>query len=139
MANYTTIDGSGKKSLQTTINVSSRWCSSDGLKFSTIVPTIVSLFWPMIYHGNHETITFVPKMLSSVQAALQKTGPAQCDRVSLYRYNAVLSDVKDQFQESEAIQIITGLDSSVTAANVFCNGPIISFFMCYTEYNLHCM
>ena len=42
----------------------------------------------------------------------------QCDRVSLYRYNAVLSYVEDEFQESETIQIITGLDSSVITAIV---------------------
>ena len=39
-------------------------------------------------------------------------------RCHLYRYSAVLSDVKDKFQEGETIKIITGLDSSVTAANV---------------------
>ena len=33
-------------------------------------------------------------------------------------YSAVLSDVKDTFQECETIQIITGLDSCVTAATV---------------------
>ena len=33
----------------------------------------------------------------------------QCDRVSLYRYNAVLSCIEDEFQGSETIQIITGL------------------------------
>ena len=49
---------------------------------------------------------------------VQKTGHPQGDRVSLYHYNVGLSDVKDQFEESEAIQIITGLDSSVTAAMV---------------------
>ena len=37
--------------------------------------------------------------------------------MSLYRYNAVLSCVEDEFQEGETIQIITGLDSSVIAAN----------------------
>ena len=36
------------------------------------------------------------------------------DRASLYRYNALLSDVKDKFQESETFQLITRLDSSVT-------------------------
>ena len=47
------------------------------------------------------------------------TRRAQCDRVSLCRYNAVLSDDKDKFQESETNQITTGLDSNVTAAIVF--------------------
>ena len=59
------------------------------------------------------TITFAPKLLATTPAALQK---AQCDRVSSFRYNAVFSAVKDKFQESETIQIITGWDSSVTAA-----------------------
>ena len=69
----------------------------------------------MTYQGNHLTITFAPK-LATAQAALQKTGQEQCNRVSLYRYNAVLSDLKYVFQEFKIIQIITGLDSSVTAA-----------------------
>ena len=34
--------------------------------------------------------------------------------VLLYRYSAVLSDVKDKFHESEKIQILTRYDSSVT-------------------------
>ena len=42
------------------------------------------------------TITFPPNTLDSAQAALQKTGRAQCDEVSLRRYNAVLSDMKDK-------------------------------------------
>ena len=44
------------------------------------------------------------------------TSRAECDRVSLYRYNAVLADDEDKFKEHEAIQIIAGSDSSVTAA-----------------------
>ena len=72
----------------------------------------------MIYHGNHVTITFTPQKLPTAQAALLKTGRAQCDQVSLYFYNAVISDVKDKFQESETIEIITELDSSVTAASI---------------------
>ena len=47
---------------------------------------------------------------------MQRTRRAQCHRMSLYRYDAVLSDVKDEFQESETIQIVTGLDSSANAA-----------------------
>ena len=47
---------------------------------------------------------------------LCKRREGQCDRVSLYRYNAVLFCVEDEFKGSETIQIITGLDSSVTAA-----------------------
>ena len=39
--------------------------------------------------------------------------------MSLYRHNAVHFDDKDKFQESETIQIITGLDPGVTAANSF--------------------
>ena len=30
----------------------------------------------------------------------------------------MLSDVKDKFQENETIRVITGIDSSVTAANL---------------------
>ena len=37
--------------------------------------------------------------------------------MSLDLFNAVLSNVKDKFQESETIPTITELDSSVTAAN----------------------
>ena len=36
--------------------------------------------------------------------------------MSSYRYDAVLSDVKDELQESQVVQIMTGLDCSVTAA-----------------------
>ena len=46
------------------------------------------------------TITFLSKRLATAQAALQKTGWAQCDRVSSYRYDAILSDVNDEFQEN---------------------------------------
>ena len=49
------------------------------------------------------TITFAPKIFATAQAALEKTGQAQCDRVCLYHYNAVLSGVKDKFQENETI------------------------------------
>ena len=63
------------------------------------------------------TITFAQKISHST-SSYAKTGLAQCDRVSLYRYNAVLSDVKDKLQESEKIQIITGFDSGVTAAYI---------------------
>ena len=59
---------------------------------------------------------FALKKLAIGQAALQKIRRAHCDRLSLYRYCAVVPDVKDEFQESQTIQIITGLDSSVTAA-----------------------
>ena len=52
--------------------------------------------------------------------------------VSLYRYNAVLSDDKDRFQESETNQIITGSDSSVTATiapflpiNIHKHAPVV--------------
>ena len=72
----------------------------------------------MINQDNHVTTTFAPKKLANAQAALQKTRRAQCDRVSSYRYNAVLSDVKDEFEESKTIQIITGSEPSVTAANI---------------------
>ena len=48
-------------------------------------------------------ITFTPKKLATAQATLQKTWLPQCDLVSLYRYNAVLSDVKDDFKENETI------------------------------------
>ena len=41
--------------------------------------------------------------------------------MSLYRYNAVLFNIEDKFQESETIQSITGLDSSVTAASTAAN------------------
>ena len=34
--------------------------------------------------------------------------PAQCDQVSLHRYIAVLSNIKDTFQGSETIQIYNG-------------------------------
>ena len=64
------------------------------------------------------TITFAPKTFSHGTCRFTKDGRALCDRVSLYRDNAVLSDVKDKFQESEMILIVPGLDSSVTAANV---------------------
>ena len=70
----------------------------------------------MIYHGNHVTIAFVSKELTTAQAALQRTGRAQCNLVSLYRYTAALSDIKGQFQENEIIQMIKELDSSVTAS-----------------------
>ena len=62
------------------------------------------------------TITFPPEKLTTVQAALHKTGRAHCHLVSLYRYDAVLSYVQGDFQASETIQIIAGLDYSVTAA-----------------------
>ena len=39
--------------------------------------------------------------------------------VSLYRYNAVLPDDKDKFQENKTNQIMTGSGSSVTAASDF--------------------
>ena len=58
------------------------------------------------------------KKLATAEAALQKTGQPQCERVSLYRYIAVLCDVKDKFQESETIHIMTRLESSVTATSV---------------------
>ena len=48
-----------------------------------------------------------------------KRWDGQCDRVSLYRHIAVLSKALGKFQESESIQIITGLGSSLTAAIVF--------------------
>ena len=72
----------------------------------------------MIYQRNHVMITFAQKWLTTAQATLQKTWRAQCDRVSLYHYHAVLSYVEDEFQESEKLQIRTGLDSSGTAAIV---------------------
>ena len=53
---------------------------------------------------------------STSNFAKDVTGPVY--RVSLYRYNAVLSYAEDEFQERETIQIITGLHSSVTAASV---------------------
>ena len=46
--------------------------------------------------------------------------------VSLYRYNAVLSDDEDKFQESETNQIITVSDSSVTTDIIFLL-PMVSF------------
>ena len=63
------------------------------------------------------TITFALIKLATAQAALQRTGRAQCDRVSLHRRNAILSDFKDIFQENTTVQITAGLNSSVTAAN----------------------
>ena len=42
--------------------------------------------------------------------------------MSLYRCNAILFDVEDKFQESETIEVTTGLDSSVTAAIYFPGG-----------------
>ena len=51
----------------------------------------------MIYQGNHV-----------MNAALQKTRRAHCDWVFLYRCNAVLSGVRDRFQESETIRERTG-------------------------------
>ena len=41
--------------------------------------------------------------------------------MSLHRYNAILSDVRTEFKESEITQIITGLDSSVTAITILLN------------------
>ena len=58
------------------------------------------------------TITFGPKKSAKELEALQKTGQAYCDRVSLYRYA-----VKDKFEVCETVQIITGLASSLTATN----------------------
>ena len=72
----------------------------------------------MIYQGNHITTTFTPKNFARAQAAWQKTGRTQYEQVSLYRYNAALSDVKIKLQGSETIQVITEWDSSVTAAFV---------------------
>ena len=54
-----------------------------------------------LIQGSHMTIYFAPKALATAQAVLQQTRRAQCDQMSLYHYNAVLSDVKDKFQESE--------------------------------------
>ena len=73
----------------------------------------------MIYQGNFLTVAFAQKILPIARAALHGRGQAQCDWVSFSHYNAVLSDVNEKFQGSETIQIITGLDSSVTAAIVF--------------------
>ena len=50
---------------------------------------------------------------------LTKAGLAHCDRVSLYRCNAILSDVKDKFQDSETVQITTGPDSSIAATTMY--------------------
>ena len=61
------------------------------------------------------TTTFAPKNLPKHRQVCKR----QCDRVSSHRYNVVLSDVKDEFEESKTIQIMTGSDPSVTAANVF--------------------
>ena len=62
------------------------------------------------------TTLFALMKLAIGQAALQKMRRAQGDRLYLYRYCAVLPAVKDKFQESQTIQIITGLDSIVAAA-----------------------
>ena len=80
----------------------------------------------MIYQGNLVTVTFAPKKLATAHAALQRMGWAQCDWVSLYGYNAVLSDVKDNFQENETLQM--GLDNSVTAAIITNTQNLVSKF-----------
>ena len=61
------------------------------------------------------TITLTPKIGHST-GSFANTGLAQCGRVLLHCYNAVVSDVKDKFEESETFRIIRGIDSSVTAA-----------------------
>ena len=70
----------------------------------------------MIHQDSPRDDYFRIESLAITQAA--KTGRAQCDGVSLYRCNAILYDDKDKFQENEAVLIVTGLDSSVTAASV---------------------
>ena len=65
-----------------------------------------------------ERLLFAPKRIATAQAALQKKGRAQCDRVSLYHYNAEFSKDEDGIQDSETIQNISELDSSVTAGNI---------------------
>ena len=62
------------------------------------------------------TITFAPRKLATTQGALQKTGQAQCLRIVMMPYFLMF---KDKFQESETIQVITGLDCSMTAAISF--------------------
>ena len=63
------------------------------------------------------TIIFAPKISHSTGSfAKDGTGRAECDRMSLYCYSTAQSNVKDEFQESETIQIIKELDSCVTAA-----------------------
>ena len=80
----------------------------------------------MIYQDNHVTLYMITIQLSEIITFAPITQPlhrqlcSKRDRhsvtVSLYHYNAVLSDDKDKFQESETNQIITGSDSSVMAA-----------------------
>ena len=73
----------------------------------------------MICQSDHVTITFASKKLATAEGRFAKSGRAQRDLKSFYHYNAVLSDVKGKFQESETIQIITGLDSSSTTGNIY--------------------
>ena len=87
----------------------------------------------MICHGNHVTITFAPKIYEYHQSNVKDSvwmWQCECDRVSLYRYIAT-SSVKDKFWGSETNQIIIGLDSGVTAANVL-------LMICYTVVVLFC-
>ena len=81
----------------------------------------------MIYQGNHVTIAFAQKISHST-GSFAKTGRAQCDRVFLHRYNALLCNVTDKFAENETICIIMGLDSTVAAAYSFIQWVKMSIF-----------
>ena len=70
------------------------------------------------------TIPFAQKEFATAHVALQIKGRLQRYLASLHCYNAVLSHVEDKFPGSEAIQIIAGLHSSLTATN---NSKMIIF------------
>ena len=93
----------------------------------------------MIYQDNHVTIIFVPKnQPQHRQLCNIRDGHSVTECLCIFIiYNAVLSDDKDKFQERETNQIITGSDSSVTAAIIYYYGVAsnISFDISFTETN----